>query len=323
MKQTKVYDTFWRFAAARQDIFFQRLRGLPAPWTSDPILMLHRFTNVYRAADRVSQFLIRHVIYDGDQNPAEVFFRVLLFRLFNRIETWELLVRQGGIPQTAKFSVARYDRILSKVIDSGQRIYSAAYIIPPAPDSSGRKHRGHLHLASEMIRRHVHDRLTDTGTMREAFEVLHAWPMLGNFLAYQLLIDLNYSSVLNFSEMDFVVPGPGAMRGIAKCFDDPGTRSASDVIKIVAERQEEEFRRRGLNFRTLWGRRMQLVDCQNVFCEVDKYARLAHPDVKLMDGRTRIKQRFRPATAPMKLWFPPKWGLNELLSAPEEGYAFV
>ena len=38
------------------------------------------------------------------------------------------------------------------------------------------------------------------------------------FLAYQYLIDLNYAAGLGFSEMDFVVPGPGARDGIRKCF---------------------------------------------------------------------------------------------------------
>jgi hypothetical protein len=29
------------------------------PWTSDPIIQVHKFTNAYRAADRVSQYLIK------------------------------------------------------------------------------------------------------------------------------------------------------------------------------------------------------------------------------------------------------------------------
>src|SRR2546430_9607468 len=72
---TEVYETYWRFAAERQAIFFRRLAGLPAPWTSDPILARYKFTNVYRASDRVSQYLIRHVIYRGRQDPVEAFFR--------------------------------------------------------------------------------------------------------------------------------------------------------------------------------------------------------------------------------------------------------
>ncbi|MEO8686056.1 MAG: nucleotide kinase domain-containing protein [Devosia sp.] len=64
-----VYETYWRFAAERQRIFFKRLNGGVYPWSEDPILNEYKFTNVYRAADRVSQYLIKNVIYDGDQSP--------------------------------------------------------------------------------------------------------------------------------------------------------------------------------------------------------------------------------------------------------------
>ena len=30
-----------------------------------------------------------------------------------------------------------------------------------------------------------------------------------------------------------------------------------------------------VEFRDLWGRPLQLIGCQNLFCEVDKYARVA------------------------------------------------
>ena len=89
---TRVFDTFWRFALERQNLFFGRYEGKAFDeWTSDPILFRYRFTNVYRASDRVSQYLIRNVIYEGDQSASELFFRIILFKLFNKIETWELL----------------------------------------------------------------------------------------------------------------------------------------------------------------------------------------------------------------------------------------
>ena len=53
-----------------------------------------------------------------------------------------------------------------------------------------------------------------------------------------------------------------------------------------------ESDRLGLEFRSLWGRRLQLIDCQNLFCEVDKYARVRHPEVVGVSGRTRIKQKY-------------------------------
>ena len=58
-----IYERYWYFAAERQEIFHNRLLGMPAPWTLDPILANYKFTNAYRASDRVSQYLIRHVIY--------------------------------------------------------------------------------------------------------------------------------------------------------------------------------------------------------------------------------------------------------------------
>jgi hypothetical protein len=62
LKPTVVFETYWRFAAERQAIFFRRLEGRPAPWTDDPILQQHKFTNAYRASDRVSQYLILFVM---------------------------------------------------------------------------------------------------------------------------------------------------------------------------------------------------------------------------------------------------------------------
>jgi len=111
--------------------------------------------------------------------------------------------------------------------------------------------------------------------------------------------------------MEFVVPGPGARDGIRKCFRSLGGLAEADVIRLVAERQQLEFERLGLAFKSLWGRDLQLVDCQNVFCEVDKYARLAHPDILGLSGRTRIKQTYSPTLDPISYWYPPKWGLNE------------
>ena len=127
-RSTVVYESYWRFAVERQEVFFRKLEGLPAPWTTDPILARHKFTNAYRASDRVSQYLIRHVIYEGDQAPEEVFFRTILFKLFNRIETWEMLQDQLKAISQADYSFQRYDRVLTEALAAGTRIYSAAYM---------------------------------------------------------------------------------------------------------------------------------------------------------------------------------------------------
>ena len=141
--------------------------------------------------------------------------------------------------------------------------------------------------------------------------MLRAYPTIGDFLAYQYVTDLNYSTLLNFSEMDFVVPGPGARDGLRKCFSYLGGLNEAEMIKAVAERQQSEFSRLGIEFFSLWGRPLQLVDCQSLFCEVDKYSRVKHPEFAGHTGRVRIKQKYRVTAMPISHWYPPKWGINE------------
>jgi hypothetical protein len=308
---TPVFDTYWRFAAARQALYEARLNGAAWPWTSDPILRRHRFTNCYRAADRVSQFLISQVSYRGSQQPNEVTFRTLLFKLFNRISTWELLESALGELTWRSFELARYDQVLTEAFSRGTRLYSPAYVVPPPALGAPRKHTNHLRLLEMMMAGKVADRVMTSGSMRAAFEIVRSYPAIGDFLAYQYLIDMNYSSAFGYDEMEFVVPGPGARDGIRKCFGPSARGVEADIIRYMADHQEQHFRRLGLQFRGLRGRPLQLIDCQNLFCEVDKYARVAHPDIPGISGRTRIKQLFQPVTIPVPAWFPPKWKLND------------
>lgn len=314
-----VFDTYWRFAAARQEVYEARIERQPPRWTCDPILSAHRFTNCYRAADRVSQFLIMNVAYGGDQGWQEVFFRTLLFKVFNRVSTWHLLQAKLGALTWADYDFGAYNKILCAALSAGERLYSPAYIVPSPPLGEIRKHSNHLRLLEFMMSSRVPARIADARSMSSAFSLLASLPGIGPFLAYQYLIDLNYSAGLGFSEMEFVVPGPGARDGIRKCFGRAADGIEAEVIRYMADSQDEHFARLGLRFPGLRGRRLQLIDCQNLFCEVDKYARAAHPDVAGISGRTRIKQAYHLDPTPLTAWFPPKWGLNGTALPPEPG----
>ncbi len=315
-RPSPVFDTYWKFATERQSIFHARASGVLSPWTGDAILKEYKFTNAYRSSDRVSQYLIKNVIYNGEYNWKSTLLRILLFKIFNKISTWELIESQAGPILSESFSPKNIGRILDHALAKGASIYSGAYIMPSGPKSvrQTRKHMMHLALLSEISSGKLGNDLSAARSMSDAYKLLLETPGFGPFLAFQYLIDLNYSTFLNFSEMDYVMPGPGARDGIRKCFYDLGDYDEADIIRWVADRQEIEFAARNLEFQSLWGRTLQLIDCQNLFCEVDKYSRVAHPDVKGVSGRTRIKQRFSPKTESILPWFPPKWGLNEKIS---------
>jgi hypothetical protein len=310
---SEVYDTYWRFAAERLAIYYRRLRDPDGPWTADPVLRAYRFTNAYRAADRVSQYLIREVQYreDRSQAPAEVFFRTMLFKLFNRIETWECLERKLGALSWQSVALDEISRILDDEILRDRRIYSAAYIMPSPALGHKRKHANHLALLARMMSDSLPAKLSRAHDLRTCYELMLNYPGLGPFLAFQYVIDLNYSSLLDFEESQFVVAGPGALDGTAKCFKDVAKQSPAHIIYWMVERQDEEFARLGLEFKGLFGRKLQPIDCQNLFCEISKYARVAHPTVTGVAGRTRIKQRYQAANdAGVAPFFPPKWDIQ-------------
>ena len=316
--RTAVYDLYWRFAAKRQAIYFLRLAGEPAPWTDDPILAAYRFTNAYRAADRVSQYLIRNIIY-GERYPgapAEVVFRIILFKLFNKISTWQLLEDRLGLLTWQSFDPEAYDRVLGTALAAGVRLYSGAYIMPPVSlDQTGVKHRGHLKLVDLILRGDFVGQLQAAPDLQSVFHLLKSFPSLGDFLAFQLTIDLNYSAVIDHDEASFVVAGPGARDGLAKTFPDAPSEAAEELIALMMDRQEIEFERLEISFPSLFGRRLQLIDCQNLFCEISKYTRVSHPEIAGLSGRTRIKQGFTPVGPAALPWFPPKWGLNDHIPA--------
>ncbi len=315
MSATVVFDSYWRFAAERQRVYERRLNGDPQPWTDDPTLSAHKFTNVFRACDRVSQYLIRHVIYQptASTHPEEVVFRILLFKLFNSIPAWEVLKAKFGIPSWQGFNEQVYAAELGSAWANGAKIWNAAYIqnqnyathLPT-------KHERYLALVKHMMSTNVTGKLQAARSYADAFKVLQSYPLHGkSFLAMQHLTDINYSEVIDFSENDFIVPGPGALDGIRKCWGPlpPGV-TLSDIIRGCVDDQEIFFKAVGEQPVRLFGkRRLTTIDCQNLYCEIDKYARVAHPEFTLPGGRTKIKQALSPSGPLPKPFFPPKWGI--------------
>ncbi len=173
-----------------------------------------------------------------------------------------------------------------------------------------RKHQNHLKLLENMMKSSITMRVISSRSMAQLYDVLISYPLVGPFLAYQYATDINYSGLTDFSEKDFVVAGPGARDGIAKCFSDRASYSDEDIIRVMMENQDTEFERLGLDFKSLFGRPLQLIDCQNIFCEVGKYARVSHPEIKDKSGRVKIKQVYRTSGAISTPSFPSKWGLS-------------
>lgn len=310
--RTGAYEAYWQFAAERHQSFLQRYKGELGPWSDDPILQEYKFCNVFRALDRVSQYMIREVCYGNEfRTPADLLFQIIAFRMFSRIETWESLKTElGHAPTLQDLADGSFEGALTELKNTKEPLYTGAFIIC-ANDAFGRgsKYLNHVALFTQMfLTDDLASEILNTESLEEVYELLHQYPLYGDFMSYQTAIDLNYSEYVNFSENDFVVPGPGALRGIKKVFSDLGDYTPAEIIHWMVDNQDAEFARFGIQFNGLWGRKLHAIDVQGLFCETDKYLRVARPE--LTSNRKRIKARFRPADSLPGIFLPPKWGVH-------------
>ncbi|MER8827347.1 putative DNA base hypermodification protein [Mesorhizobium sp. M0938] len=311
-QRSSVYELYWTFASRRQAAFENRLSGQSWPWTSDPILRTFKFCNVFRAADRVSQFMIRDVAYGDDPTTTALdrVFQIVAFRTFSNIETWRSLTAWlGGAPRLEHLRSGTFEQGLDHVKAVNGGLYTGAFILC-ANKAFGfdEKHRNHVALFKHMFLEHAcAERVLQAPAIEDIVALLQGFPLMGPFMAYQTAIDINYSDLVDFSENDYTQAGPGALRGLKKAFTDMGDYSPADTILWMVEQQEREFDRLGLAFDGLFGRPLHAIDCQGLFCELDKYCREAVPE--LTSARSRIKARYRGSAEDIVLFFPPKWGI--------------
>jgi len=230
-------------------------------WTDDPILQRYPFCNVYRVLDRVSQYLIAEVIQKGPQASTELVFRILLF------STWSTYER------------ANYERVLRRLYDDKVSIYTGAYIKPAPNLGFAENFMNHLALI-EVLMRELPEKCQEAEYIADVFEWLCTFKSMGDFTAYQLVLNLSYSKVLNFSDNDFVVAGLGSRRGLQRQFDN--------------------FSRLNLKFNGLGhnDHPMMLCDIEHTLCEVDKYVR------KLSAPAHRT---FQPSGKLTKICLPKAW----------------
>ncbi len=310
IKREEAYNTFWYFAFERQNIFYNKIKG-EKELTKDEILSTYKFCNAYRVLDRVSQYLLKNVIYNGKvYEDRDMLFRIILFKIFNKEDTWEYLEKNIGEIILKTFSWSTYNALLLKYREEGNNIYNDAYI-SCANKAFGYdfKHQNHLALIDKMFNEDkIDEKIKNASSQEEVFNILKSYPLIGDFMAYQLATDINYSTVTNFDENTFTIPGPGAARGINKCFKDLEGASYVDVIIYMYNHQEEEFKRLNLDFKYLKNRKLQYIDIQNLFCETDKYLREKMPDLKT--NRTKIKKKYTPKSGKIEYVLPPKWNAS-------------
>lgn len=187
--EPRLLDVIFEWMAERHSIFERRLAGQPSPWTEDPVMRRYAFTNVYRLLDRNTQYLLRHVIDEGgSQDVVETTFRTILFRMFNKIETWELFVEAlGPVLSWAEFDRRKYEEVIEEALErpGGYTPYTAAHQVS-APNLGGQfYYQNHLRALEAIMSSGTPAIMARQTHLEDAFEIIQKLPGYGPFFANQ------------------------------------------------------------------------------------------------------------------------------------------
>ncbi|KAI0343194.1 hypothetical protein BDW22DRAFT_1248935 [Trametopsis cervina] len=307
---SEVFRAFFPFVAERHAIFKKRLAGESAPWTDDPILAKYPFTNVFRVLDRNTQYILRNVIRQGIQDLNETFFRVLLFRTFNKIETWEYLEEELGPLTWSSFDVRKYEDALDNAPGT---IYHGAYIIPSPNLGYDRNHRNHLRMIETMMAvDRLPEELSKLRHLRDVHGRIQMYQSMGDFIAMQLVLDLNMMPQYSWSEDEWVALGPGSQACLEKMFGKEIRGHELSAIRFIRDNQHSWFTHCNIRpheiprLHTSRPAGLTMVDIEHALCECEKYSRGKFPDIK--GKRTNVgKRTFVPRGDPVTADIPDNW----------------
>ena len=296
--QQERLDLFWRFIHERQAIWYRRcVQHLPPPWTHDPVLQHERFTNVYRELDPGTQYAINHIL-ETPAPASDKIFNIMLYRLIGRAETHAAL----GFQHLETFDPQHMAAVLRHLRDVEHRPpFTAAYMVSAYSGLGTRDKIESVALIFATLHTEfprLYRRIAACHSAPEVYRELHGVYGFGNFLAYQVLVDLLYPlqvqggmPLLPYSHDDWASAGPGAQRGIRLLLQDGVRVPDLQVMHSLRDYQHAGFARTGQQFRFLcdaYGQpvELSLANIQNCLCEFHKY-------VKIRDGTGRGRRKFR------------------------------
>lgn len=287
-------DAFWRFVNERMEIFWRRHVELKSPpWTNDPVLKKHKFTQVYRELDRGTLFL-EHVTKGRRDDDAMV--RVLVYRVLNNMEAYESLeehVQNAGwvfsIAPVGEFVVWATNRM-----DRGKGCFNAAHLPPmvkfrPAEDN---KTTAIMKQTVGYILSHklnLFEEMGKTRNLEKLFDMFLEIPGIGPFYAYEFATDMAHLGFVKHSLDEWASIGPGCDRGLRQLVK---SGSKYEAMVWLHQNQESEFTRLGIKFRQ-WNNRLSLRNIEHSLCEFQKYTRAQKTDWS--------RRQFRPSSVPLPL----------------------
>ena len=271
------------FVWEREAVRLARDNGLPAPWTTDPVLAKYKFTNIRRRDDRVTRWIIEHLItpFNNDHN---LWFTLLIARLINWPPTLQALLDARVIPcgpnplhQGAMFDAAAFVRVIEATKLRQAKVYSGAYMVYPTKMAPGglKSEAMARYIIGDVIKNteDIYDSLwcTPEASIEAFVAALSGCFGISTFMAGQVAADLTYTQQHLGGAVDlytYAPIGPGSSRGLNYLLNRaPFATWSQGAFNTELMRLRLEI------INNLEITDMTLHDVQNCMCEFSKYCR--------------------------------------------------
>jgi hypothetical protein len=264
------------FVWEREAIRLARENGHAAPWTKDPVLARYKFTNIRRRDDRVSRWVIEHIIKPREHSP-HLWFMLLIARLINWPPTLQHLIDDGILFRTAgDFEPVEFSRSIENFNAQGNKAYTGAYMVYPTKmDPGGVKSLAiarHIIAPARELGETVQGIISgDRPSIADVVSVLSSGFGISTFIAGQVAADLTYCAQLDDAVdlYSYAPIGPGSQRGLNYLLGrKPFATWQQDAINGWLIRINDDIKKE------LQIEDLTLHDVQNVMCEYSKYCRV-------------------------------------------------
>ena len=289
----EVLEIFKYYVAERYNMHLLKdIQGKQFPWTQDVILSMYRFTNVRREQDKNSRYLLNMMREHGNKLTLSMICNIILFRLFNKIETMELL--EGWVD----FDWYDEDKIREQLSNTpeGYIYFTNAYL------SSGMKKEFNKKYPDEKFRvmnipnvvngysYEFYRGITEATSPQQVIDCLKRVKGINDFLAYQLFVDLTYLDDFPWSENEFVISGVGCSLGLSYLFCYNGGLTDEELLFWLRDNCPitREWCMEHMTDLPEEDRYMNVMSLENCMCELGKYMK-----TKLGVGRPRSRYKLQ------------------------------
>lgn len=268
-----LYDTLLGFISERERVRIAKDRGLPKPWTNDPIIQQYRFCNINRNDDTVTKWIANELVIPH-ANSRTLWFNLMLARFLNV---------PGAIYDTGYVDDWNSDRSmwvhrLSVRRELGYKNFSSAYMIRAGRGKGAIGLPKHEYLAEYVFQPVWDDRISapvESNRCSEWGQFFLGQFSFGEFMTNQIITDMKYTRYLEREYTPdwstFVLAGPGTKRGLYRlCGMRPSTSMNNSKAEALLLDLRDELMRDLPDLGHTWE---DLNNVANTMCEYDKYLR--------------------------------------------------